>query len=404
MNKIILLLIILLVSLPQRVEAQDCTTVDLLYEFPDATMVRSLATLGGGVLLAGTSPNGLIYRSVDNGISWAAIPLTGEMHVFDLLHVGNGVVLASTGERGNMYRSSDYGVSWSLVQSLRVGSWTNLNGMVHLGSDLLVGTTPAGTVYRSSDDGVSWSLGPRLGTQLQVLVLALSGNTLIAGTQPSSRIYRSTDDGLTWTLVQSLNPSATGVISLLPLGGGIVLAGTSTTGEVYRSVDNGLSFSLVQRLGLATSVNALLDTSYGVLAAANRGGIYRSVDNGLSWSVFHDLPENSYRLLDLGKGVVLAGTLDFARLYQVTMVDCPSPTPSAPQPTPTPAPTPIGVIDYPPALADQDVADLTIGMYAVMDHVVSTSMHPAGLGILSLIGLVAVFQTLRIFMIKRSKA
>src|SRR5690606_36407589 len=74
---------------------------------------------GGGVVLAGTYPNGQIYRSTNGGQSWSLVQQLGsESYVWALADLGGGVVLAGTGANGQIYRSTDGGQSWRLVQQL----------------------------------------------------------------------------------------------------------------------------------------------------------------------------------------------------------------------------------------------------------------------------------------------
>jgi hypothetical protein len=71
------------------------------------TSVLSLADLGGGVVLAGTSLTGQIYKSTDSGATWALSQRLGsETSVRSLSDLGGGVVLAGTSLTGQIYSIS----------------------------------------------------------------------------------------------------------------------------------------------------------------------------------------------------------------------------------------------------------------------------------------------------------
>ena len=72
------------------------------------TYILSLANLGGGVALAGSSGNGIIYRSVDSGQTWSVASDTTETHILSLANLGGGVALAGSYPSGIIYRSTGY--------------------------------------------------------------------------------------------------------------------------------------------------------------------------------------------------------------------------------------------------------------------------------------------------------
>ena len=89
---------------------ENIGTWSLIQRLGTETHVFSLANLGGGVALAGTSPTGQIYRSTDNGLTWSLIQQLGtETQIFSLANLGGGVVLAGTYPTGQIYRSTDNG-------------------------------------------------------------------------------------------------------------------------------------------------------------------------------------------------------------------------------------------------------------------------------------------------------
>ena len=298
---------------------------ELVQRLGSETFVYSLSYLGGGICLAGTHPNGQVYRSTDYGASWELVQRLGsETNVLSLSYLGGGICLAGTQATGQVYRSTDYGASWELVQ--RLGSESHVLSLSYLGGGIcLAGTHPTGQVYRSTDYGASWELVQRLGSESHVWSLSyLGGGICLAGTQANGQVYRSTDYGASWELVQRLG-SETNVWSLSYLGGGICLAGTGGTGRVYRSTDYGASWELVQRLGSETNVWSLSYLGGGICLAGTypTGQVYRSTDYGASWELVQRLGSETYvrSLSYLGGGICLAGTGDAGRVFRSGYTD-----------------------------------------------------------------------------------
>jgi len=135
---------------------QQCTmpqdrglTWTLAQRLGSETYVSSLANLGGGVCLAGTSPTGRVWRSINNGLTWTlAQRLGSETQVPSLANLGGGVCLAGTYPTGQVWRSIDNGLTWTLAQ--RLGSETQVYSLANPGGGVcLAGTYPTGQVWRS---------------------------------------------------------------------------------------------------------------------------------------------------------------------------------------------------------------------------------------------------------------
>ena len=284
------------------------------------TNIRSLSSLGSGVVLAGTSPTGQIFKSSDYGDTWANIQRLGtEVEVLSLSSLGSGIVLAGTSTTGEVYKSADSGDTWALIQQL--GSETSVQALVSLGSGIVIaGTGATGQIYKSTDSGDNWSNIQRLGTETNVRSLAFLGSgVVLAGTGTTGLIYKSTDSGDTWALIQRLG-SESNVRSIVSLGSGIVIAGTGSSGQIYKSTDSGDTWTLVQRLGSETEVWSLVSPVTNTVFAGTgpTGQVYKSTDAGDSWTVVQRLgAETSVRSLSfLGVGVVLAGTGVTGQIYK----------------------------------------------------------------------------------------
>lgn len=189
----------------------------VLHDLPDAAVVEDLFTTSEGTLLAATSNDGYIFRSVDEGAIWARSRLLGVTRVYRFYEESNGDILAGTYPEGRIYRSRDDGRRWRSLG--RLPSWiTAARAMLELDSgDLLVGVSPdtvspnpfvnsEGRVFRSRDRGQTWESSGSL-KDIVSTVCALTqqddGTIWAGGRGKKGMLYRSDDDGYTWT---SVNP------------------------------------------------------------------------------------------------------------------------------------------------------------------------------------------------------
>jgi photosystem II stability/assembly factor-like uncharacterized protein len=150
-----------------------------------------------GEIFAGTAGCGTgVYRSTDNGDSWA-LANTG-LTSTDIAGLGinnNGHIFAATrsimGQGGGIFRSTDNGDSWT--EQNNGFTAFDANG-VAFNSAGHVFAAAAGGVFRSTNDGASWSdvstgLIPAGGNVWTVAID--SGNYAFAGTAGAG-VFRST--------------------------------------------------------------------------------------------------------------------------------------------------------------------------------------------------------------------
>jgi len=252
--------------------------------FTDATATGSndpstgIIHLGGGTLLAFAQHNAggvfpgtnRIYRSVDNGRTWASLAtiLAGESIGRLLSSVSTTAFLGERGTSGvgwSLRRSLDQGVTWGIVFTGLTGSKYTQSATVASGGRLIVGGefSSGGEIIWSDDGGASWGNETTISPAWNaVRSLGYNAGTLLAGgfygLGPSeTKIARSTTNGASWIinanplpgLVEGLSPI---VWDILPLGGGIWLAcglGSDDVASqallVWRSVDDGLTWTRI---------------------------------------------------------------------------------------------------------------------------------------------------------------
>jgi photosystem II stability/assembly factor-like uncharacterized protein len=227
----------------------------------------------GNDIYAGIRSNG-IYKSTDNGTSWAQIFHVQDSSVYSLAANGNIIFagLAFLGNGGSgVYRSTDAGATWEPVGLFG----KNIVSLAVYGDTVFAGTNGLFGVYRSTNNGTNWSQTSL--SNLDVRAFTKSGNILFSGTGQDSGVYKSTNNGTNWAQT-SLNYRS--IISLVS-NANYIYAGASGNNGVYRSTDAGATWtqtSLNNR-----QVNSLAINGINIFAGTPNTGVYVSNDTGTSW-------------------------------------------------------------------------------------------------------------------------
>lgn len=277
-----------------------------------AVHVFSLLPASDGSLIAGTlsldgeDHQGRAFRSVNGGMTWSPVDLAGSSAVFCLEETATGVVLAGTSPGGAVFHSMDGGESWQGPVTL--GGAESVDSLLALeGGDIYAGTGPDGDVFRSTDAGVTWTAMGDLPGVEHVYTLTTDGaGALIAGTAPGGCLWRSVDAGAGWTEIGCM--AGTDFVSdLLTDSDGRIYAATGPYGDIYRSEDGGKTWRVTPNL-------------YGVSQAfcLHRGGdglLY--VGTGLNGDVF--VSGGAATIECRLECLPAAGTLPFSGRFAVTL-------------------------------------------------------------------------------------
>jgi len=230
-------------------------------------------TVSGTNLFAGTNGGG-IFRSSDNGATWAAAN-NGLTSTTILALTANSKYIFAGTDAGGVFQSTDEGNSWTQTSSSL--AYSDIPTLAIIGTNVLAGPNAAG-VYRSTDYGKSWNLLISINTHLSVHSFAVIGSSLFAST--SGGVYQSTDSGATWKL-------ANGVL----LSASAIYAGSSTNlfaiylDSVYQSTNGGTSWT-ARKSGLYNGpADAFVVVGTKLFAGTNGTGVYLSSDSGKSWLV-----------------------------------------------------------------------------------------------------------------------
>jgi photosystem II stability/assembly factor-like uncharacterized protein len=280
----------------------------------DAVHVFSLLSASDGSLLAGTlcqtggESEGRVFRSLNGGQTWQSIALPGSNAVFCLAETPTGVVIAGTSPGGELFMSMDGGGFWT--GPLALPGAESVDALLALADgDLFAGAGPSGDIFRSTDAGLNWEATADLAGVEHVYTLTLDGaGGIIAGTAPLGCLWRSADQGAHWSQIGCM--AGTDFISdLLTDTDGRIYATTAPNGDVYRSEDGGKTWRPTPNLNGAGQAFCLHHGSDGRLY----------VGTGLNGDVFVSGGEPTMQCyLNCTPS---SGTLPFASRFTVTLVN-----------------------------------------------------------------------------------
>lgn len=285
--------------------------------FPGRFSATQVAIFGTLILVGGlddTDGNSLVFRSINNGASFAPtsvinVPGSGDDFIANLRFAPSTANVAYAALFGSTFRTIDGGGNWTRLATvnldLRFSYWSSLTNP----QDLI--WARGDRLYRSTSGGDSVSF---LGTTTEPTLQSVSAipgfptvPTLLAGTTGRG-VIRSTNNGATWNDsfagLRSFNARALAIPFNSP---NRVFAAQGDAG--YRaqalqvSNDGGNTWAPNSLSNIANSVRGLAfdptsagQTLYAVgrlfwllpdntFGAAQNGGIYKSIDAGANWTV-----------------------------------------------------------------------------------------------------------------------
>jgi hypothetical protein len=247
----------------------------------------------GNILYAGdgSSGPGLIYKSINSGVSWTSTSAPSkEWSSIATSTDGVKVVAVNSPQgitSGNIYTSVNSGVTWVLASAPTSQDWTSVasssDGVKLVACNIFSGGS-LGEIYTSIDSGTNWVFNSSAPASSQWTCVASSanGDNLVAcrGTFGTDSIYTSIDSGANW----NLSPfSSSGLFKSVASSssGEIVYAGDSN--GVWKSTNYGVNWApSLSLVGDFTSIATSTD-GVKVVAVDYGGGVYRSTNSGATW-------------------------------------------------------------------------------------------------------------------------
>ena len=238
--------------------------MDNSMRFPNAAAITALAT-NGRYVFAGTA-SGLMLRCTLDGSGWTPIDTLPAFNAVKAFAMSGTDVYAATGD--GIYRSTSDGIGWSPANTDLDIPLTNV---VACGSNLFA-VSLGGSAYQATQAGLVWSLVSGPWSTNLVNDLAVSGANVFVGTG-DGKVFLSTDFGANWTNVSDQLPSSS--VSKLAVCGTSIFASTSTKGLWRRPLAEMVSLSSsVAPSPTATELGAYPNPSRGqtTLAYQSYGG------------------------------------------------------------------------------------------------------------------------------------
>ena len=280
--------------------------------------VTAITVSSTNIIFASTVTYG-VYRSADDGISWANISLglpdsTGtslKISSDDKLFAGtgtHGVYLYSAGAwssantglpvnnilvtefakgaAGNMYMMANTGK----IYFWNGAAWADISyNFPSLGRSIAVG--PTGILYAGAFnsgvyqfDGISnWTLLGAAMPNIFVTKITVGPTDTVYAACNSNNVFRCSAAGGSWTIINTGLPAVNTNFIGTDLQNHLFIGNNSSGAVVYRSVNNGDSWSLI-------SSNIFSTTSYAFsIAPAGKiylgaSGIFSSADGGVGWN------------------------------------------------------------------------------------------------------------------------
>lgn len=289
---------------------------------------------------ADTPVSGVMLRSIDGGVTFDEVAVTGLPPVtrLRLCQTDPNIVYAGTGvypTDGSLWKSTDAGVSWTKLAGLPAGQ--QAEGLVVADDCKSVTVSISGFVsggagiYSSNDGGATWTGPHNVGLEIDefhVIDMTLDSRTpsnlLLAA---RSGLYRSTDNANKWSVAPSGPLTAAQVIHAAPAaptqlwlcsyGEGLwhrklsesgwtrvpftalaqdYVSGVATLpsdashvfalgNPSYSSTDGGTTWTAMTTTGVNASAMAFHPTDPKVMYAVGAGGVVRSADGGKTWEL-----------------------------------------------------------------------------------------------------------------------
>lgn len=290
----------------------------------------SVATDEEGGWLAGSSV-GELYRSTDNGSTWAETAIQNAPQVIHAVGYGefnpdpvidpepdpdpgdpdpgdpdDDPAWIAAGNNGKVARSTDDGVTWAYAnagfesEEAVFAACSDSSGRVIVAGE-------NGEMRRSTDNGATWaSVVAGFGAST-IRCVATSGLGMWVAAGDDGKVRFSADHGATWAAATTGLVESSDIEGIATDGAGTWVA-VGRFGDLIRSTNNGATWLTVDAGFDDDDIRCVATDADGVwIAAGFAGKIRRSADNGLTWATV-DNPSTYVRAIATNRnGVWVAG-------------------------------------------------------------------------------------------------
>ena len=230
--------------------------------------------------------NGLIFFSIDSGVSWKILVTAGLTTWTSIWVSANFTKMAATTNGGFIRYSTDSGATWADGASTGGRFWTSING--DSTGQYLVATENGGYIWLSRDYGASWSnyesLAPysfSAGAPFKSIAVSPASTSYILAAATNQSLWRWNSTIELWIPATSTPARTWSSVSIS--SNPVLMVAADLSGYLWNSGDGGLNWT--QRTAAGLRAWSVVTISGGSAAAAARNGyIYTSADSGVTWT------------------------------------------------------------------------------------------------------------------------
>ncbi len=229
------------------------------------------------------NPGEGVYRSTDNGNSWANVLVHNSLDYISINPKGDIYVRDLNGVDFERYFfSTDNGDTWNPIYD------TVLTGKLYFSSNNYFFTSKDYAIYRSKDEGVTWKQTFKLKSYLNVFTIT-GNDKIFQQSYGDKTIYYSQDYGDTW---KNISSPQSNIYSINVSQDNSILVGSNNV--LFKSVDDGSTWQNALTITNKEWMNfpcIYIDNKGKIYASAfplwgsNFGDLYQSNDNGNTWSL-----------------------------------------------------------------------------------------------------------------------
>jgi len=276
-----------------------------------------------------------LYYTRDNGRTWA---MTDTVNVDTMLYTIRSFAFSSSDDlfigskEGLIFSSSDNGDSLAVVDTLGVGLFVDVRGIVAGENNFLFAAVSGSGIYRSEDSGQNWiNVGADLENKGFINNgLIINSEEDIYSASWGGDVYKGKVDGNSWDALELFT------VGYFPLSincltfreDGNVIGGFDGFFCYYETdpaeVDSSMwvqhNYGLPEVFGQSVDVRCLEVDSNGAIYAGTYGnGVFRLLNQGSSWeTVSAGLPDLEIQDIAIrSDNVVFAGTLSEGIFYSI---------------------------------------------------------------------------------------